>query len=362
MPDPVAAPDPRSAQSSEEYVAALRRLKDRSGLTYRQIERRAAEAGAALPRSTVASMLNRGSLPREELVVSLVTACGGSPDEVAEWVEARRRLASARNQRNQVDGMAEKRPEGAGGDRADTAPGSSAGDGPAQPIDATPTDAAPASRATVGDAGPVQSRRRTRPLVVLAIAVPLVVLAVAVPIVLTTLMTTEEKDDDQSPPGTHSSAATAEVTASIGLPAGPYRIRAAHSGLCLSERQGESSGQVHQAPCDIAMPRLSLELRSAGVYRIATQHPEFGPGCMGVAKGAREPGAVVADDYCGTGAAEEFRLEPVSTSGTGFRLRPVHSDLCLGVAEASDQEWAPVLQLPCEPTAQGQVFQFEPVR
>ncbi|WP_199561923.1 ATP-binding protein [Micromonospora deserti] len=69
-------------------------MKSLSGLSYRALERRARKAGDQLPASTVASALNRASLPSEEVVAALVRACGGDPVAVGEWVEARRALAS----------------------------------------------------------------------------------------------------------------------------------------------------------------------------------------------------------------------------------------------------------------------------
>nr|MDT0661433.1 hypothetical protein [Micromonospora sp. DSM 115978] len=63
---------------------------------FRRLEQRAAASGQALPRSTITSALNRDTLPREDLVVALVRACGGDQDEVDRWVAARRRIAAAR--------------------------------------------------------------------------------------------------------------------------------------------------------------------------------------------------------------------------------------------------------------------------
>ncbi|GGK47146.1 helix-turn-helix domain-containing protein [Streptomyces flaveus] len=71
------------------FVAALRRLKAWSGLSYRQLERRATAAGHTLPYSTAATMLGRERLPREELVVAFVTACGVRDDEAEAWADAR---------------------------------------------------------------------------------------------------------------------------------------------------------------------------------------------------------------------------------------------------------------------------------
>ncbi len=83
---------------------------------------------------------------------------------------------------------------------------------------------------------------------------------------------------------------------------------------------------------------------------------------MGIPKGSREAGAAAFDGECGVGAAEEFRVEPVTTPAPGFRLRAVHSDLCLTAHEASREEWAPILQLPCADSGEGQVFELiEPV-
>ncbi|MFE9643658.1 hypothetical protein ACFYO0_05805 [Streptomyces sp. NPDC006365] len=75
------------------FMAALRRLKAWSGLSYRQLERRATEAGHTLPYSTAATMLGRERLPREELVVAFVTACGLWDDEAEAWADARTTIA-----------------------------------------------------------------------------------------------------------------------------------------------------------------------------------------------------------------------------------------------------------------------------
>ncbi len=86
--------DPRLAANPAEYVDLLRRYKDHSGLTFRQVQQRSRAHGNELPRSTLSTMLSRASLPREELVAALIRACGGGPDTVAKWVSARRRIAS----------------------------------------------------------------------------------------------------------------------------------------------------------------------------------------------------------------------------------------------------------------------------
>ncbi|AGP54932.1 hypothetical protein [Streptomyces rapamycinicus] len=68
------APDPQGARNPGEFIAALQALKDWSRLTYRELAARADALGDVLPRSTVANMLARATLPREELVAAFVRA------------------------------------------------------------------------------------------------------------------------------------------------------------------------------------------------------------------------------------------------------------------------------------------------
>ncbi|WP_345440365.1 helix-turn-helix domain-containing protein [Actinoallomurus vinaceus] len=85
-------PPPDAAGTVAEFVAGLRRLKAWSGLSYRELEKRAALAGDALPHSTVASSLSRDRLPREEVVKAFTRACGCAPRTVDAWVARRRHL------------------------------------------------------------------------------------------------------------------------------------------------------------------------------------------------------------------------------------------------------------------------------
>jgi hypothetical protein len=88
-------PDPTTASTPGEFVGTMRRLKEWSGLAYRQLEKRAAAAGQVLPRSTLTAALTRDVLPREELVATFTRTCGCGDDEVRQWVAARRRIAAA---------------------------------------------------------------------------------------------------------------------------------------------------------------------------------------------------------------------------------------------------------------------------
>lgn len=88
-------PRPCEAGSPAELVAMMRKLKALAGLSFRQVEAKAEASGAYLPHSTLVSSLNRTTLPREEILVAFVRACGADDSQVAEWVAARRRLALA---------------------------------------------------------------------------------------------------------------------------------------------------------------------------------------------------------------------------------------------------------------------------
>ncbi|WP_167475077.1 hypothetical protein [Nocardia arthritidis] len=56
--------DPSVVTTATEFVDALRRLRGWSGLTVRQLEKRAACQGDKLARSTLAAALSRDALPR----------------------------------------------------------------------------------------------------------------------------------------------------------------------------------------------------------------------------------------------------------------------------------------------------------
>lgn len=81
---------PVPVTSQEQFVAALRRLREHSGLTFKQIERvTSARGSVVLPASTLATALQRRTVPRAEVVAALVWACGGGPEVVDEWLAVR---------------------------------------------------------------------------------------------------------------------------------------------------------------------------------------------------------------------------------------------------------------------------------
>lgn len=78
------------ATTAGEYVVSLRDVRRRSGLTYREVSRRASAAGHWLPPSTLATMLGRTTLPRERTVVALLAACGTPAEDIERWLALRR--------------------------------------------------------------------------------------------------------------------------------------------------------------------------------------------------------------------------------------------------------------------------------
>ncbi len=84
-------PSPAAATDEATFVAELRRLKNWSGRSFRQLERDATGNGDVLPSSTAATMLAKDRLPRVEVVAAFVRACGVA--DVRPWLLARTRIA-----------------------------------------------------------------------------------------------------------------------------------------------------------------------------------------------------------------------------------------------------------------------------
>ncbi|MFJ3580889.1 RICIN domain-containing protein [Streptomyces sp. NPDC090127] len=146
--------------------------------------------------------------------------------------------------------------------------------------------------------------------------------------------------------------------------AGDVRIRVIGPDLCLNERRGGRSGQIHQRPCEGAdVPRYSLEERGPGTWRIVSDHPDHGPGCSGIPAGGRIPDAAFEDSECGDPSrVETFRLEPFGSPVTGYRIVPVRSaapDSCVSVVGDRAVAWAKLAQAPCRADGGGQLFSFD---
>jgi len=89
----------REPGTATEYVALLRDMRRRSGLTYREISRRASAVGHWLPPSTLATMLGRTTLPRERTVVALLVACGATTEDTQRFVAVRRDIEARLSER-----------------------------------------------------------------------------------------------------------------------------------------------------------------------------------------------------------------------------------------------------------------------
>ncbi len=83
---------PSRVATPGEYVAALRQLRLSTGLTYREISRRATTAGHWLPPSTLAAALGRVTLPQERVVLALLAASGTPDAETRRWLAARNEI------------------------------------------------------------------------------------------------------------------------------------------------------------------------------------------------------------------------------------------------------------------------------
>ncbi|WP_158846576.1 helix-turn-helix domain-containing protein [Saccharothrix deserti] len=86
---------PPEVRDAAEFTAALRAVRVRTGLSFRQLERRAARVGDVLPASTLSTALSRNTLPREHLLAAFIRACGGDDRTVQAWTAIRADLAVA---------------------------------------------------------------------------------------------------------------------------------------------------------------------------------------------------------------------------------------------------------------------------
>lgn len=362
--------EPGEARTPAEYVGLLRRLKEHSGLTYRQLEERAAERGDVLARSTLADVLRRDALPRAELVAALVRACGPGED-VAEWLAARERLA-------EYEHLADAERPGASG--AGGAPESDR----ALDADRVPgTGRAPEGEAVEGEsAGGGRTRNALltplTPLVALASLGTVVLLVIAAVV----LLPDDERTGDSKSGGPEASMSPAATPVAAGPTPGWSRLRPVGSPtLCLTDGEARVGGDTKtvavQRPCTEAVPpRTYLQRESDGLYLIKWDHPDHGPGCLTVLDGGPFHGMLEPWPWkaCrGGSTAQRFRIEPAPGGGTDhWRFRPAQDaePLCVGIRESaedpdgsqgSDKAGAVAVAQRCTvQDANGQVFIIEP--
>jgi hypothetical protein len=315
---------PHEVRSPAEFMALLRRLKEHSGLTYRQLEEKAARHGHVLARSTLADVLKRDSLPRPEMLTAYLHTCGRG-DEVEEWLRTRERL---------VDHVRDGPP-----------------DGPPQVREPSDGD----RRAEVPSPS---GRQRIAPGWLRGLVPPalLVFLAVA------TLWT-------PGPGGLFFDARDraggdeAEV-----FPDGWVRIRPARSpDLCVTEgrdhRRRYHSAVAVQRPCaDAEPPQTYVERVTGDRHYIQWHHPVLGKGCLTVlmtekhvVRNMLEPWPTCQEDR----TSQQFRFEPASTAGMhGYRVRVVSTGRCLGIRAGRTATGTEVVQESCTGEA-SQLFRID---
>ena len=262
--------DPASAATAAEFVDLLRRVRVASELSYRQIAQRARAQGVALPISTLATALNRDTMPRQEVVTAMLLACGCSREELAVWLAARRRIVTS-------------------------AP--STADETESPEDSAETPDAPVA---------------TRPGRLLRSRVSLILAAVLVAGAGVAWWATDR-------------ASHQPTVAPTGYQ--PVRVRPLTTSGCLSEHAG-NSGYLFIEPCEQAFPALSMESLGSGAIRFHTSHPEFGEGCMGVDPVSDDDRP--SDGYC---ADVKHQLFSLADAGGGHLLRNVELGQCLSLRQ-----------------------------
>ncbi|MEU4656023.1 XRE family transcriptional regulator [Streptomyces sp. NPDC023723] len=271
----------------------MRQLKERSGLTYRELEERATRNGDVLARSTLADVLRRTGLPRPEVLAAFVRACGDG-ERVDTWLTARERLAAA---------------------CASAAPAPSDDGGTDDPSHTEPA--------------PTDRPRRTRRFTVAGAA------TLAVSLLALVAWTLLSGDSARSGPA----AAPAD---------GWVTIRPARTAdLCLTDgrdREGAYGSAVAvQLPCAQApVPRTYLEPMGEELYRIQWHHPQMGKGCLTVMGEDQLKGMLEPREDCAQGTL--FRLEPATGA---FRLRPATSSGCIGIVGDDTTAGAEAIEEPC---------------
>ncbi|WP_157878503.1 helix-turn-helix domain-containing protein [Streptomyces chattanoogensis] len=284
---------PAAAGDAVAFVGMMQQLKERSGLTYRQLEQRAAERGAVLARSTLADALRRRALPRAEVVEAFIRACGGNEPEVHAWLLARQRIEDGPPMvQNLPRAQPGYRPQAQHGDRP-----------PGQPRH--------------GARKPHGKRRK-----------PLLLTGAAALAALLVIVGVRLLIGDGAEP---------QSTAAAPLPTGEVSIRPASApGLCVTDgrvlRAHRYRTVAVQRPCKEAVPpRTYLKVAGADRYRIQWDHPDEGTGCLVLLRDPALDGLLEPHDDCTpTGPAERFRVE--SAGKSVYRIRPGDGDdRCLAV-------------------------------
>lgn len=294
---------PQQLRDAAEFTAALRQLKERSGLTYRQLEQRAGERGEVLARSTLADVLGGKTAPRPELLAAFLRVCGEG-DRVEEWLLAWRNVT---------------RQQPAGAD-----------------------DGAPGRR------GRLLAERRKA--LVLPAAVTLLCLVAVTAWALISAGEPGGRNDARDGRG-------ASPVARPQLPTGQVRIRPAHAdGLCVTEGHVDRYESVVavQRPCGEVAPQTTT-LAPAGddTYRIQWYRPGQGRGCLTLLTDAAAAGLLEPRNACEQGT--RFRVEPSGPQDGDRYVLHADGHGCLGIKDGSTSAGTEAALEPCR-GGDGQVF------
>ncbi|GGX36415.1 RICIN domain-containing protein [Streptomyces lomondensis] len=296
--------DPQQIEDIAGFIAALRQLKERSGLTYRQLEKEAAARGEVLPRSTLANVLGGKTSPRLELLAAFVRACGDG-ERAAQWLEAWEELAGR-------DGQASE-----SGIRR-----------PARWILSLPT-----SRGG------------------LALLVSVVV-TVSLAASVWMWVSYGESDSNRQAGG----GVSASPSVWPSLPSGRVRIRPVLAeGLCVTDGrvQGYEPFVAVQRPCDEVAPQETLlEPLGGNSFRIQWYHPDHGKGCLKAL--AAKPVAGLLEPWEACEQSSRFRIEPTGPEGSSRYVLRVSGEGCVGITGTAPSEGTEVRMGPCrgEPSQQ----------
>ncbi|MFI0219071.1 XRE family transcriptional regulator [Streptomyces lydicus] len=303
------------AHTAEEFIAALRALRICSGLSYRQLEGRAAARGDTLASSTIATALGRATLPREPFVAAFTRACGLGETEVQRWLDARLRLALG------------QQPPG-----PRTEPVSPGTDEQATP-DTAEADPEP------------QSGHRNRQMRLIAAAAIGAGAALGIQLLLSAL---------SAPHST--TTATHPVRGLSILAVGSWaQIHPARTPrLCVTEGRDRThhyaTAIAAQDSCaQAAPPHTYVEPVGENLVQIQWHHPKYGIGCLtllrdGPGRDLIEP----RDDCAEDNPAQQFRIEPIGPPASAhFLLRPAATGQCLSVRDQDTAEGAEIVEGRC---------------
>lgn len=299
-------PRPEDAQSAADLVVALRRLRLWSGLTYRQLEGKAAAVGEVLPSSTIATALGRATLPREHIVEMLTRACGLGDADVDRWLAARKRIAMQDDGRPLADPPA---------------------------VAAEPAAAEPAPPPTPSGPGRPVARRPLK-LVLSALVVGLVLAGLGVGGYVLSVGD-DRPATERTPPA---DPASAPLDLPIGDAGGFVQIRAARSPeLCLSEGRDERgrypSAVAALQPCPATPPRTFLKPVGAELVLIKWHNPIEGVGCLTLRTDGAAQDMLEPQNDCSEARRQQlFRIERFGQGPPGqYRLRSAYTGRCIGL-------------------------------